>query len=104
MPVPCLKLEECSLALQAPGIAGELAILADHTVTWNNDRDRVTADRLANFVCQSTTTKGLRELPIRDRLSVRNLAKRRPYPFLERIAMHRCSHVEHGPLARQILL
>lgn len=102
--MPCLKLEEHLLAFQATGVAGELATLADHPMTWHDDRERIATDSLPHLMGERATAKCRCQFPVRDGLSIWDLAERGPHSLLERITLCHGPQVECVPLASEVLL
>src|SRR5215475_10284397 len=96
--------EQPLFAVQAPAVAGERAVRADHPVAGHDDRDRVAP------VGQPDGAGGDRRLTQRggylavaDRLAVRDPGELGPHGELERRAARRERQVERGALAREVL-
>ena len=78
-----LQPQQCPLAVEAAGIAGEAAIGTDHTVTGNNNGDRVTPHSTAHRLC-GATSKTASQLTVGYRLTVGYGKDFFPHTLLER--------------------
>src|SRR5262245_13537866 len=90
------------LALDAAAIAGQLAVRPDHTVTGNDDRDRVAAVRRADRARGSRIADPPRQFAVTDRRTVGNLLQFGPDALLKRRAADRKAQIELGQFAREV--
>src|SRR6476646_9389570 len=65
-----LELQEGPLAVEAAGVAGERAVLADDPVARADDRQRVRPDGSAHRARERRVAEPARELPVGRRLAV----------------------------------
>src|SRR5262249_26837622 len=98
-----LELEQEALALEATGVAGELAFLAHHPVAGNDDRERVAADGASDLSRQSRVAQLPRHLAVGRRLPVGDAVDQLPDAPLELVADHGGLQVETGSLAGEVL-
>jgi hypothetical protein len=95
-------LEQPAFALQAAGVAGEGAALADHAVAGDDDRDRVAAVGEADGAAGARHAEAGGELAVAGGGAERDRAQRAPHALLERgTAGTDREQVERARLARE---
>ena len=84
-------------------VADELPAGADHPVAWHDDGERVPPVGEADRPDGSRTADGLRDVPVRAGLSVRDFQQGLPHRLLERRALRVQVQVEVRPLPLEVL-
>src|SRR5262249_44143519 len=80
---PGFVVEQPFLAFEAPAVAGERPVGADHAMTGNNDRNRVPPVGKADGARSRRLPDAARQLAVRDRFTEGNLAQLLPHFFLK---------------------
>jgi len=96
------EVEQVPLAFDAAAVAGEASGGADDAMARDDDADRVAAVGQADRARRRGPADLLGELPVRDRLPIRDLPQGRPDAALERGPVQGERQVELGQLAREI--
>src|SRR4051812_24965621 len=99
---PLLVVEQCALGRQAAGVARQRPVGADHAMAGRDDRDRVAAIGAADR--PRDAAQHARELAVRDRLALRDLAQPRPDGALEGGAALGQREVEARALAGEVFV
>ena len=78
-----LMFEQPALALEAAGVAGQSTVGADHTVTWDDDRNRIAVVRHAHRPRRLWSADAIGKLPVADDRAGRDTAQLTPNACLE---------------------
>src|SRR5690606_39127075 len=100
---PPLEAQQCALALDPAGVAGERTVAADDAVAWHDHRDGVAADGAADRAHAARRTGATRHLGVAQRPAVRDLHQLRPHAALERRSVEYDRQLERGTLAVRVL-
>lgn len=98
-----LQVEQEPLALQAAGVAGELAAFADDPVTGDDHRKRVAAHSPADLASQSRVAQLPRQLAVSSGTPIRDAVDQDPRAPLELIAAGPRRQLEGRSLAGEVL-
>src|SRR3954467_6069965 len=98
-----LELKQKALALQAAGVTGEPALLADHAVTGNDDREWIAADGVADLPSLHGVAQLPRHLAVGRGPGVRDAIDQLPHMPLKLIPDDAGLQREFGSLAGKIL-
>src|SRR5690606_38946384 len=97
-----LDVEQDPLAPDATAVAAQLAARIHDPMAWNEDRDRIRTVRQTHGARRADIAHALRELQVRPRPPVLDLAERRPHALLERRARIRQRHIERPEPAWEV--
>src|SRR6516165_10254524 len=79
-----LIIQQAALSFEAPSVAGEFAVRANHTMTWNQEGERIRPVRPAHCSRAARLSKSARYLTVGASRARRNRAQLTPYSQLER--------------------
>src|SRR5690606_10130410 len=97
-----LDVEQDPLSPDATAVAAQLAARIHDPMAWNEDRDRIRTVRQTHGARRADIAHALRELQVRPRPPVLDLAERRPHALLERRARIRQRHIERPEPACEV--
>lgn len=90
-------------AVEATGVAGQLAAAPDDAMAGDEDAQRVAADGCTDLLSGDPVARSGRQVAVGDGLAVRNLLDLRPDPGLELLAVRGQGQLEFAARPGQVL-